>query len=266
MSNKNIFATPLEITDINACDFYHTMDIPGYGVVEGEWDLRKGINKYLGGLNFRGKRVLDVGKASGFISFYVEGQGAKEVISFDLDENHSWDVVPYGGLDNSETISSFKTHIKRLNNGFWFAHKALKSKCNLVYGSVYSIPEEIGTVDISIFGSILLHLENPFAAIQRALKLTKETVVIADIPPKTILRLPRINILPQFIKKRMKPYARFLPDVRSACHDTWWALSPEIIVRFIEVLGFEDTKIKYHLQKYRGRPAFVYTVVGHRTK
>jgi hypothetical protein len=29
-------------------NFYHTTDIPGIGVAEGQWDLRDGFNEYLG--------------------------------------------------------------------------------------------------------------------------------------------------------------------------------------------------------------------------
>jgi len=40
--------------------FCHTMDLPGMGKINGEWDLRVGLHEYLGKVNFRGKRVLDV--------------------------------------------------------------------------------------------------------------------------------------------------------------------------------------------------------------
>ena len=62
-----------------------------------------------------------------------------------------------------------KAIIKRLNNAFWLCHKAYNSKAKVVYGTVYEIPEEIGMVDISTFGSILLHVRDPFLALQNAL-------------------------------------------------------------------------------------------------
>jgi hypothetical protein len=48
LSDNSIHATPRLITDINECGFYHTMDIPGYGVVKGLFDLREGVREYLG--------------------------------------------------------------------------------------------------------------------------------------------------------------------------------------------------------------------------
>jgi hypothetical protein len=41
------------------------MDLPGYGTMPGEWNLRAGVREYLGGVGLRGKRVLEVGTASG---------------------------------------------------------------------------------------------------------------------------------------------------------------------------------------------------------
>ncbi len=69
------------------------MDIPGAGEVKGHWDLRDCIKPYLGDYDFKGKRVLDVGAASGFLTFSMEKQGA-DVVSFDMASGAQWDVVP----------------------------------------------------------------------------------------------------------------------------------------------------------------------------
>ena len=71
------------MTDVDECYFYHHMDLPGLDEVGKGWDLRETINEYLGGYDFRGKRVLDVGTASGFLTFEMEKRGA-EVVSFDM--------------------------------------------------------------------------------------------------------------------------------------------------------------------------------------
>src|SRR5271169_692926 len=88
------YAEPRNITSLDDCYFYHSMDLPGYGAVSGEWDLRTGLDAYLGNYDFAGKRVLDVGAASGILSFHAESRGA-EVVSFDLSEEYSWDIVPF---------------------------------------------------------------------------------------------------------------------------------------------------------------------------
>ncbi|HEV2177439.1 MAG TPA: hypothetical protein VGW33_09595 [Terriglobia bacterium] len=46
---QGIYAQPRLVTDVSECYFYHTMDIPGYGCVKGEWDLRGREKDYLGG-------------------------------------------------------------------------------------------------------------------------------------------------------------------------------------------------------------------------
>ena len=94
MSDQIVYAQPRLIDDINDCYFYHTMDVPGYGHVEGEWDLRGKESEYLGRIPLKGKRVLEVGTASGFLCFYMENQGA-QVVAYDLSPAEDWDMVPY---------------------------------------------------------------------------------------------------------------------------------------------------------------------------
>jgi hypothetical protein len=148
-----------------------------------------------------------------------------------------------------------KNHIERLKNGWWFCHKTFNSKAKVAYGSVYNIPKELGPVDISTFGSILLHLRDPFAALQNASALTEETVIVTDVTPdQSVADLPAMLFCPDF--RRADPYD-------SA---TWWILSPQVIIEFLGVLGFERTEVSYHTQRYQARDVGLYTVVGHRTR
>ena len=58
----------------------------------------------------------------------------------------------------------------------------------------------------------------------------------------------------------------FLPDPHECMpKETWWRLTPETIGRFLGVLGFRDVRVTYHVQKFQGRPTWLYTVVGRRT-
>lgn len=250
---SSIYAPPRSINDIADCYFYHTVDLPNEGTVVGNWDLRSGIGDYLGKIDFSGKRVLDVGCANGVLSFYMEQQGA-EVVSYDLDKNGDWDMVPFAKWRDYEHITNMrKSIIDRLNNAYWYSHKLLKSSAKVVYGSVYEIPEEIGDVDVAVYGSILLHLRDPFLALQRGLSLTTETVVIAETlrgqPQKT--SEANLGLLPN--AKSMEP------------KDTWWDLRPEWVVQAIGILGFEDVSINYHQQKFEQEVVDLYTVVGKRT-
>lgn len=249
----DIFAEPRVVTDTKDCYFYHTMELPGIGKIAGNWDLNRNIRSYLGNVSFKGKRVLDVGCASGVLSFFMEEQGA-EVVSFDMDKNVAWDMVPYAKWEHFHHIlQERRAIIDKLNNGFWLAHRTLNSKVKAVYGSVYAIPEAIGPVDICVFGSILLHLRDPFLALQNGLKLTREKVIVSDV-----LRAPATAA--------QEPCLVFLPDAKTVePKDTWWDVRPAWVARALGVLGFEKTTTTYHVHKYDGQDYQCYSVVGTRT-
>jgi hypothetical protein len=259
MDASTIYAEPRSVTDLADCYFYHTMDVPGYGRVDGEWDLRDGVGAYLGGVDFKGKRVLEVGTASGFLCFHMEKQGA-EVVAYDLAEDQSWNVVPFAGYDHQQHAAAAREHVRRVNNAFWLCHAAFGSHARKVHGTAYTVPEAIGAVDVVVCGCVLLHLRDPFLALQRALRLARQTVVVTE--PVQLRRWPQL-LLRLFGGSCMV----FLPDFRTCQpRDTWWFLPPTLLQQFLGVLGFEDTKVCYHRQTFGGRPRKMYTVVGHRTR
>jgi SAM-dependent methyltransferase len=270
-----IYAPHRTVTNLDECYFYHTMDIPGHGVVEGEWDLRGSEHQYLGGVDFAGKRVLELGPASGFLTAHMERQGA-EVVAYDLSEDFSWDVVPFAGVDRAKADQHRRQHLRRINNGWWLSHHAHGSKARVVYGTIYTVPAAIGPVDIATFASILLHVRDPFLALQSAAPLVKDQIVVTDMFPTgdfhvigDIMDRPG----PQGTETRGfefpdDPKMVFLPrHWDQAYGDTWWLLSPSVIQRFLGVLGFEKTEVTYHFAASIGNPrSLMYTVVGYRTK
>jgi hypothetical protein len=258
-SLENPYVEPLLVADPQECLFYHTMDIPGHGTVAGSWDLRPGIEPYLGGVNVAGRRVLDVGAASGYLSFHMEQQGA-EVVSYDLCEDHPWDNVPYAGTDLAGADREYRANIRRVNNAYWFCHRAFGSSNRMVHGTAYTIPESIGAVDVAVFGSILLHLRDPFLALQMGTRLARDLVIVADV-------IPRRRFWQRWFARLLPPQMLFLPDARNRTHQgTWWMLPPQLVQRFLGVLGFEDTTLTYHTQKFEGSTRLLYTVVGRRTQ
>jgi regulator of replication initiation timing len=89
-----LYVQPRHVESTKDCYFYHTMELPGLGVMAGPWDLRDSVDEYLGHVSFNGKRVLDVGTASGFLTFEAEKRGA-EVVSFDLLDASSQHLLPF---------------------------------------------------------------------------------------------------------------------------------------------------------------------------
>ncbi|HEX3647430.1 MAG TPA: methyltransferase domain-containing protein [Pseudonocardiaceae bacterium] len=273
--DESVYTPPREVTSVDDCYFYHTMDIPGHGVVTGEWDLRGRENLYLGGFDFTGKRVLELGPASGFLTRYMEQAGA-EVVAYDLSEDHSWDTVPFDGSDFAQLDSERREHIRRLNNGWWLNRSANNLSARAVYGTVYTVPEAIGPVDVATFASILLHVRDPFLAVQTAARLVRETIIITDIYPTTDFHLVPDQLSsadPAIVTELPKesfgePKTVFMPQYWDKAYvDTWWLLSPTAVLRYLGVLGFTETKVTYHFAPSRGNPrTMLYTVVANRAE
>jgi hypothetical protein len=259
MDGGTPYASPRTVTDLADCYFYHTMEIPGYGLVEGEWDLRAGAESYLGGVDFRGRRVLEVGTASGFLCFAMEQRGA-EVVAFDLSAEHAPDLVPAPDADPARRLADHREHVRRLTNGFWLCHRAFASRARAAYGSVYAIPERIGPVDVATFGCVLLHLRDPLLALAQALRLVLQTAVVTE-PVVVRSRLKRALL------RRLGPALLLFPRPGKANPETtWWVLTPELVQALLGLLGFEASRVTYHTQTYRGRPVKLFTVVGQRTR
>ena len=82
---ESLFAEPMPPADPADCIWYHSMTLPGFGEIAGQWDLRGEYGAYTGNVDMAGKSVLDIGTASGFLSFEAEAAGASEIVSFDMD-------------------------------------------------------------------------------------------------------------------------------------------------------------------------------------
>jgi SAM-dependent methyltransferase len=204
------YEIPWKVASQNHCVWYHTFDLPGVGFVQGDWDLRPCIHDYLGRYDFKGKRVLDIGTASGFLSFHCEQAGAREVVSVD----YPMQLAPGWGDDFSG--------IARMKNGYWFAHKALNSKAKVFYGNVYDLPDELGKFDVALLGSILLHLENPYGGLRNAAKLA-DTLIVTDATR------------PYYTGTGMM----FRPAWPNPDHMFWWYIPLEQTVRMLSTLGYK---------------------------
>ncbi len=246
------YAPERVVENADDCLWYHTTDLPGRGVVEGQWDLRGGEDAYVGGVDVAGKRVLEVGTASGHMCRALEARGA-DVVAYDLSEKQPWDVVPFAVIDVDAIIAQRQGLIRRLNDSWWYAHRVFGSRARVVYGTVYEIPAEIGPVDAALYGAILLHVRDPFLALWNGLRLVKETAIVTEIVNN---RHPG----------QVGPAVEFLPDWKiGAPLDTWWFLGPEVVQAMLGVLGFADTTVTSHTQKGSYGEHEFFTVVGRRT-
>jgi hypothetical protein len=272
---KNIFTDPpTKEISIDDCLFYHVQEIPGMSEpTKGSFDLRKGVNDYLGHVDFNNKSVLELGPASGFLTFYIENLGG-QVTCIDLStKNDSWDVVPNCTFDwKKKEKEHMDNELQKVQNAFWFAHRAQKSKSKVINSHIYNLPEETEMHDIGMMGLVLLHLQNPFKAIQNICSHTKEKIIITDYVNRngtlSIKKKMNIKNLIKNVKKIFtpkNPVIEFYPDLSTPHEfDVWWTISPEAMIKMAGIFGFGNSKINYHVQYHEGKALDMYTVVCER--
>src|SRR5262249_42249842 len=78
------------------CDFYHATTLPDGTDMQGAWDLRGREGAYLGNVEFRDQRVIEIGPASGGLTFWMERAGA-DVVAFDVGYDVTMDLMPFNG-------------------------------------------------------------------------------------------------------------------------------------------------------------------------
>ena len=278
------------------------MEVPGVGndniTPSVSFDIRDDIGNILGNLDYKGKKVLNLGSITGHLSFEAERRGG-DVTSIDLSVDPSQmakqqaterDWVPRANEDWKKDLKAFMDREVKRRNAFWYAHKALNSKSRLLITHANNIPKNLETHDIGIIFSVLLHIRDPFLALLRMCSHVNEKIVITELggyPTFLFKLLPSdlygkyknfvadfkkknekiLNLLPNFISKRFRnsPSMTFLPEyARSA--SKWWAFQPETIIAMLNVLGFGKTKVYYHYYKHvSGKKLWNFTVIGERT-
>jgi len=221
------YAEPPAALDLASCIFYHFIDLPGIGEVGRCWDLRPTIDEYLGRLDYRGKRVLDVGTASGFLTFALEARGAN-VVSFDIDPVADFDLVPYAPppFDVARLRQDHARGALEVRNAYWLSHQLLGSQALVYYGNIYDLPAELGDFDVVVLGMVLPHLRDPFQALCSACRLSRDYVVVT-----------------QQALGGAEPFAYFMPNVRKdprnlETYHGWWVYSEVCLRNMLEILGF----------------------------
>jgi hypothetical protein len=217
------FVEPPPLPAVEDCRFYHAMDIPGIGPVPGTWDLRGRFSDYTGGIELRGKTLLDVGTASGFLTFEAELRGAR-VTSFDALSDDQRDYMAFGEHNRAETFG-------RTRNSYWLAHHHFKSRAQVVHGNIRDLAVIVPPSDVVFLGQILVHLRNPLDTLRQACLLAGEHLVIIEGSFESD-----------------SPIAAFLGTGDGSGIHSWWHWSTGLYRRWLSVLGFEiiqTTKNKY---------------------
>jgi hypothetical protein len=250
----SLFATPRRGVRKEDCIFYHVCDLPGAGQVGGDWDLRDTVEEYLGHCKFAGKTVLDVGTASGFLTFEMEKRGA-DVVSFDVEHGNLIELVPFHNdpCGCEELIAAQEIWWDKLKNAYWFCHERIGSSARALYGNIYRIPAVAGTFDMVMAGMCLPHLRDPLGAMVSIAARAKNTVII------TQQTLCEERPIMQMIATPDPP------DIEHLRY-AWWLLSDGCVANFMAILGFRLQEryrakhkcLAYDIPRYEECTTFVF--------
>lgn len=185
--------------------WYHTIDLPDGSATPGWFDLRPVVGRMLLP-DVRAKRCLDVGTYDGFLAFELERRGAREVVATDLADHREWDWparMRGHGPAGLAQLAGEKGH------GFEVARRLLGSSVQKLELSAYDLsPEVVGTFDVVVCGSLMLHLREPIRALEAIRSVCDGCFVSAEsIDLELSVRHPRL------------PGARLMADPK-LCQ--WW--------------------------------------------
>jgi tRNA (mo5U34)-methyltransferase len=153
--------------------WYHTIDLGNGLITRGYFDLRPVLDRYGIPESLAGKTALDVGTGDGFFAFELERRGA-EVVAIDVPNLGAADWTPQARarLGDGALKTGWPDH-------FRLAHELLRSRAEWRPRSVYDLdPSVDGVFDVVFCGSLLLHLQNPLAALTRIRSVTGEFAII----------------------------------------------------------------------------------------
>jgi tRNA (mo5U34)-methyltransferase len=205
------------LAQADAMSWYHTLELVPGRMTEGWFDLRPYVDFY--GLPERmdGLRALDVGTWDGFWAFEMERRGA-EVVALDLDNERDLDWPP------RRRPSEFRKTPR--GRGFALAHELRGSNVERLSLNIYDArPSEIGTFDLVICGSVLIHLRDQLLALER----------IADLCGGTFISAEEYDRLSGFVPF---PVSRYFADREKAV--VFWLPSARTWKRMMWTAGFDS--------------------------
>jgi SAM-dependent methyltransferase len=249
-----LYATPRRVDELSKCHWYHSMTLPQSGEVEGVWDLRGHVDDYLGHVEVKGARVLEIGPASGYLTFEMERRGAT-VVCVELPPGSSFDIVPWENSDPAGIRLQQAEGLRYMQNGFWLAHRELASRSRVYYGDVLHLPKRLGTFDVSVMASVLQHLHDPVGVVMACAERTTDTIVITDLDGSAHSGVTFDE-----------PVLELFPSADRPTPFTWWLLRPRLFEVLFTILGFPETRTTFHEEPHLldGSMLRSFTVVGRR--
>lgn len=158
--------------------WYHTIDLAPGVATPGWFDLRGTVDG-LPWPEVRGKRCLDIGTFDGFLAFEMERRGAAEVVAIDVEDHLNWDWPPDFRGEDLERHPGMSGPPK--GSGFRLAKELRDSTVAYRELSIYDLdPDEVGTFDVVVCGSLLLHLRDPLRALEAVRTVTGDVFLSSE--------------------------------------------------------------------------------------
>lgn len=225
--NDYIAECPWENPRLEECYFYHTFDFPDSERVEGTWTIWD-FSEYIGGYDIKNKTVLDVGTASGFLTFHAERCGAR-VTALDVVSMKEIRQVPFASSlsyqNRAEWVEKLgRESLVRMKKSWWYGWHKFNSRAEVFYMPLDNLMEWDRTFDVVIAGAIVEHISDPIFAIGAWARVAKEALLI---PFTTVV--PTSELL-------MRPITSWTDPSYSYA---WWELSRGLYERIFDNLGFD---------------------------
>ena len=245
---NDIFETPWAMPEHRDCYFYHSMDFPDGESVTGCWTIPD-FGSYIGNYDIKGKTVLDIGTASGYLAFNAEKAGA-EVTALDMKTKDEFCGIPFPKVHPCVAERKrifFDDCTTPLKKSWWYSWHKYKSNARCVYQPHKMLNEWSHNYDIVIAGAIVEHLSDPVTAIGAWASVAREAIII-----------PFTDVIDDDdqIMRTLNQW-----DYPGYDHG-WWQLSAGLYRRIFSNLGFdfsttETTALQISTGKLFTRPTII---------
>ncbi len=192
--------------EVDALKWTHTIDLGGGISTPGRWPASRLVMKALDRVDFRGKKVLDIGCWDGLWSFEAERRGAAEVYATDL--------VAHRPLREAQT--------------FALAHRVLRSRAHYEPDlSVFDVGQlGVTDFDIVLFLGVYYHLKDPLLALARLRQVMRPGAILV--------------VEGEAIDDDRSAYARFFyHEHHGGDQSNWWVPTVACLREWVECSFFE---------------------------
>lgn len=232
---NGLFAQVPPRLDLADLYFYHTIEIPGLGLMAGPWDLREGLEPYLGKFDYAGRTVLEIGPASGFVTAALEERGAT-IVAVDLPLTEEADKFPLS-RDLPREPGFYASRLRGTRSSFWLVHRVLDLKALLIESNVDKLDPAVAGFDAAIICNVMQHRRDPISMLLNVSDRARTLVVTeADWFDGANDAKPVMELV--------------TPAIRGGRVRSWFIVSPQLVEDVLTLKGFSIVSREIHYQPY----------------